>query len=352
MVLLQNKNHVLPLSNDLNFLYMVGPMGSNTQSLVGNYNGLSPDMTTFVEGTSQRVSATTRIEYRPGVLLNSPNSNPIDWYSVQSREADVTIAMLGFTSALEGEEEEAIASATHGDNPTLKLPESQMNLLRKLKNDKNPVVAVICAGSPVDLREVIDLADAVIYAWYPGEAGGEAIADILFGNVSPSGKLPVTFPKGVEQLPPFNDYSMKESHLFPFGFGLTYGDVKVASVETDMVSDSVYHVEVLLENNSVVATEEVLQLYSSLKQTPAEVAFAELKEFKRIRLGAKEKLRVSFVLNYKQFFYYNLNGDKIIYNGETEIYAGLSAPIPAERTKDSINQKVKIFVQQGKKSEK
>lgn len=359
MVLLQNKNNVLPLSNDMDFLYMVGPMGSNTQSLVGNYNGLSPNFTTLVEGITRKVSPTTRIEYRPGVLLNTPNSNPIDWYSVQSREADVTIAMLGFTSTLEGEEGEAIASSTHGDNPTMKLPDSQMDLLRRLKNDKNPVVAVICAGSPVDLTEVLDLVDAVIYLWYPGEAGGDALADILFGNISPSGKLPLTFPKGVRQLPPFNDYSMKgrtykymkENPLFPFGFGLTYGDVKIVSVKTNTVSDNKLYVEALVQNNSDVPTEEVLQLYSSLKQAPVDVAVAELKDFKRIKLAGKEKLRVSFVLDNKQFFYYKQDGNKIMYNGEVEIYAGLSAPMPEKGTRDLSNQKVKMFVTQEKESE-
>ena len=140
IVLLQNKNNVLPLSKDLDFVYMVGPLGSNEVSLVGNYNGLSPHMVTIVEGVTRAVSTTTRVEYRPGVLLNTENKNPIDWYSVQSREADATICVVGFSSQLEGEEGEAIASATHGDNPTMQLPASQLDLIKRLSNDKKPVV--------------------------------------------------------------------------------------------------------------------------------------------------------------------------------------------------------------------
>ena len=138
---------------------------------------------------------------------------------------------------LEGEEGESIASPAKGDILDMKLPESQLILLRKInekaKQGGKKVITVICAGMPLDLREVSELSDAVLYAWYPGERGGEAVADIIFGNVSPSGKLPITFPESVEQLPDYDDYSMegrtykymKESPLYPFGFGLGYADL-------------------------------------------------------------------------------------------------------------------------------
>jgi len=234
VVLLKNDN-ALPLNPDSKFIYMTGPLASNTLSLVGNYNGINSNMKTVVEGVAAKVSPSTRMQYRQGALLTTENLNSMDWFSGQAKDADATIVVLGLTLLLEGEEGESIASPDKGDILDMKLPESQLILLRKI-NEKarstgKKVITVICAGMPLDLREVTQLSDAVLYAWYPGERGGDAIADILFGSVSPSGKLPVTFPESVDQLPEFKDYSMKgrtykymtESPLYPFGFGLSYG---------------------------------------------------------------------------------------------------------------------------------
>src|SRR5690606_15544076 len=131
----------------------------------------------------------------------------------------------------EGEEGESIASATFGDRLEYSLPENQIDYLRKLKDGHdNPVIAVVTGGSPMDLAEVMEIADAVILAWYPGQEGGHAVADVLFGKAAPSGRLPVTFPKSLDQLPPYEDYTMEgrtyrymtEEPLLPFGFGLSY----------------------------------------------------------------------------------------------------------------------------------
>jgi len=336
IVLLQNKNGTLPLRKDLDFLYMVGPMGGNVLSLLGNYNGLSPNLKTVVEGITEKVSPITRVEYRPGALLHTPNSNPIDWFSVQSREADATVVVLGFTSMLEGEEGEAIASSTHGDNPTLQLPESQLELLRKLATDEKPVIAVICSGSPVDLTEVLPLTDALLFAWYPGEAGGDALADIIFGDVSPSGKLPITFPQNVDQLPPFNDYSMKgrtykymtEAPLFPFGYGLTYASPDISTLKVKKEEERLT-ILINLENQSAIETDEVIQLYVSFLEGNEEMAVTELKDFKRVHLNAGKSHEVMFHLDEEDFVYYNAQGKKQAYLGPVRITASYAAPIEA-----------------------
>lgn len=332
IVLLQNKGNVLPLSKNLEFLYMVGPLGGNMLSLVGNYNGLSPNMVTIVEGVTQKVTATTRVEYRPGVLLNTPNKNPIDWYSVQAREADATICVVGFSSLLEGEEGEAAASATHGDNPTMQLPDSQLDLIKRLSNDEKPVILVVCSGSPVDLSEVVDLVDAIVYAWYPGEAGGLAVADVLFGDVSPSGKLPITFPKSVNQLPPFNDYSikgrtyryLKEEPLFPFGYGLTYGDITLEDLYVDQ-DDQLLLVKVNTNNASSQSMEEVVQLYVSLEDAE-DVPVYEIKNFVRLRLEEGQQKSVSFELDKADLVYYNDAGEALVYSGDITVHIGTSSP--------------------------
>ena len=197
IVLLKNDN-ALPLSKDSRFIYMTGPLASNTLSLVGNYNGINSDMKTIVEGIAGKVSPSTRMQFRQGALLSTENKNSMDWFSGQAADAEATIVVLGLTLLLEGEEGESIASPDKGDILDMKLPESQLVLLRKInqkaRSKGKKVITVVCAGMPLDLREVTELSDAVLYAWYPGERGGEAVADIIFGDVSPSGKLPITFP--------------------------------------------------------------------------------------------------------------------------------------------------------------
>jgi beta-glucosidase len=237
IVLLKNDN-ALPLNTNSRILFMTGPLAAADLALVGNYNGISSDMRTIVEGIAGKVSPSTAMEFRQGALLTTENKNDMDWFSGHAAEADATIVTLGLTLLLEGEEGESLASPNRGDILDMKLPESQMVLLRKVskraKDKGKKVITVICAGMPLDLREVTQLSDAVLYAWYPGERGGDAVADVIFGNVSPSGKLPITFPASIEQLPPFEDYSMKGrtykymtgTPLYPFGFGLGYAKLQ------------------------------------------------------------------------------------------------------------------------------
>jgi beta-glucosidase len=332
-VLLKNKNLVLPLPKDLNFVYMVGPLASNELGLVGNYNGLSPNMTTIVEGITRAVEPYTRVEYRQGVLIDFPNRNPIDWYSVQSREADATVCVVGFSSLLEGEEGEAIASATHGDNPTMKLPQSQIELVKKLANEEKPVVLVVCAGSPVDLTEVEPLVDAILYAWYPGEAGGMAVADIIFGNENPSGKLPITFPKSVDQLPPFNDYSLnnrtyrysKEEPMYPFGFGLNYSKIKLTKPGIALKRDNI-EIDLTVQNSATERAEEVLQLYVQLNDAKLTVPQYELKAIKRISLEGNTTQTIKFKIPKEEIFFVDQKGFKQQYKGSLTYYIGNSSP--------------------------
>jgi beta-glucosidase len=201
IVLLKNDN-ALPLDPNSRILFMTGPLAADNLSLVGNYNGVNSDMRTIVEGIAGKVSPSTAMEFRQGALLTSENRNDMDWVSGHAKEADATIVTMGLTLLLEGEEGESIASPNRGDNLDMQLPESQLVLLRKINKKAREagkkVITVICAGMPLDLREVSELSDAVLYAWYPGERGGDAVADVIFGNVSPSAKLPITFPKSVD----------------------------------------------------------------------------------------------------------------------------------------------------------
>lgn len=160
IVLLKNDN-ALPISPNSNFIYMTGPLASNTLSLVGNYNGINSNMKTILEGVSAKVSPSTRMQYRQGALLTTENLNGMDWFSGQAKDADATIVVLGLTLLLEGEEGESIASPHKGDILDMKLQESQLTLLRKInqkaRQGGKKVITVICAGMPLDLREVSEL---------------------------------------------------------------------------------------------------------------------------------------------------------------------------------------------------
>ena len=142
---------------------------------------------------------------------------------------DVTIAFMGLSPLLEGEEGEAILS-DNGDRTDIRLPENQVSYLRRLASSGGKIVLVLSGGSPVALEGLEEIVDAILYVWYPGQEGGRAVADVLFGDHAPSGKLPLTFPASMDQLPPFEDYEMAgrtyrymtEEPLFPFGFGLSY----------------------------------------------------------------------------------------------------------------------------------
>jgi beta-glucosidase len=346
IVMLKNDN-ALPLDQNSNFIYMTGPLASNTLSLVGNYNGVNSDMRTVVEGVASRVSPSTRIQYRQGALLTTENLNSIDWFSGQAKNADATIVVLGLSLLLEGEEGESIASPHKGDILDMKLPESQLVLLRKInqkaREGGKKVITVICAGMPLDLREVSELSDAVLYAWYPGERGGDAVADIIFGDISPSGKLPITFPKSVEQLPDYENYSMegrtykymKESPMYPFGFGLGYTELEW---EKPLINNGTVNINQDLEislnikNLGSINREEVVQVYLSIDNENERLPLASLIDFKRVSLNTGEQKEVSFTVPHEAFSYYNSDGEKIQHKGKATIIVGNASP--GERSKE------------------
>ncbi len=340
IVLLKNDN-TLPLDPNSKFIYMTGPLANNNLALVGNYNGINSDMRTIVEGIAEKVSPSTRLQYRQGALLTTENKNDIDWYSGQAKDAEATIVVLGLTLLLEGEEGESIASPNKGDILDMQLPESQLKLLRRI-NDRTraggkKLITVICAGMPLDLREVSELSDAVLYAWYPGERGGEAVADIIFGNVSPSGKLPITFPKSVEQLPDYEDYSMQgrtykymqDSPLYPFGFGLDYSELEweIPSVRNFTVrKHQELEISLNIVNNGSVDAEEVVQAYLSIESEEEELPVASLIDFKRIAVNKGAHSKVTFIIPYEVFNYYNSNGKRIQHRGRATITIGNASP--------------------------
>lgn len=237
MVLLQNHNDCLPLDSDCRSILLTGPLATSVEAMLGNYSGLSGRVSTVLEGLADRIPEGTRLDYRKGCLLDRPRPNPSNWTAFEAVKCDAVICCLGLTPDVENEEGDAIESAHRGDRLTIELPESQRVFLAELAaaireaGSKTKLIVVLFGGSAFAIPDVVEHADAILHAWYPGEAGGEAVADILLGNAAPGGRLPVSFPCSTECLPPFEEYAMEgrtyrfmasDDVLFPFGFGLEY----------------------------------------------------------------------------------------------------------------------------------
>lgn len=343
IVLLKN-NQVLPLSTGLKKYYVTGPNAAAVDVLLGNYYGVNPQLVTLLEGLAAQVQPGSQMTYRQGVLLDRPNVNPIDWASGESGTADATIAVLGISGLLEGEEGESLASPSAGDRLDYNLPAAQIDYLRKLKkNTTHPVIAVVTGGSPMNLAEVQEIADAVLLVWYPGEEGGNALADIVFGKVSPSGKLPVTFPRSYDQLPPYEDYSMKgrtyryttAEPLYPFGFGLSYtqfaySDLKVS--KDKIRKNESMTVDVTLTNTGKMASDEVAELYLTHEGANDSGPLFALKGFQRVSLAPGASAKLSFVLGPEQLSLVDANGKSFVPAGKVMISVGGSLPTTRSET--------------------
>lgn len=337
IVLLKNDG-VLPLPTGLKKYYVTGPSAASVDVLIGNYYGVNDKLVTILEGLAGQVQAGSQMTYRQGVLLDRDNVNPIDWASGESKTADATIAVLGISGLLEGEEGESLASPSAGDRLDYNIPKNQVDYLRKLKkNTDKPVIAVITGGSPMNLAEVQELADAVLLVWYPGEEGGNAVANILFGKVSPSGRLPVTFPKSLDQLPPYEDYSMKgrtyrymkEEPLYPFGFGLSYTRFAYSGLELRKnrigKGDTVTAV-VTVTNTGKVAGDEVVQLYLTHENMGMDAPLFALKAFQRVSLAPGARVKVTFVLSPDKLALVDEKGQSVVPGGKIKISVGGSLP--------------------------
>jgi beta-glucosidase len=341
IVLLKNDNQLLPLSKSIREIYLTGPFALDAYSLIGNYYGFSGKMSTFMEGIVAKVSNGTSVNFKIGSLATAANVNPNELAVEQSRKAPVCIVFLGLNGSIEGEEGDAIASPTLGDRASLSLPEPQMALIRKIGKDrKNKVITVLTGGSPIDLKEISELSDAIFMTWYPGQEGGNALGDLIFGDASPSGRLPVTFPVSVDALPAFDDYSMqgrtykymKDNIAYPFGYGLTYSTVKYSNmvVEQPDRKKTSFSVKVTLENQGKYAIEDVPQLYVKAPGAGVTTPLNSLIGFRRVPLSPGERKEVTFDVSMDQLQMVMEDGKKQLLKGSYTLT--VSGAAPSDRT--------------------
>jgi len=337
IVLLKNENNLLPLDkNNISNIAVVGPCAMSQSVLLANYHGFSPNLVTIMGGIVAAVNPGVQISYHKGCDLLG--NKPVDKASIEFTigTAELVIAVLGSTPEFEGEEEDATTDCG-GDRSDIALPKCQQELLQYLHSMGKPVILVLTGGSAIAIEWAKNNIDAIVLTWYSGEQGGHAVADVLFGDCNPSGKLPVTFYKSLEQLSDFEDYSMenityrfmKEEPLYSFGYGLSYTEFEFSNLklkEDKIEQDSNVELSVEISNIGNLQGEEVIQVY--LKDVEASVPVPKIKlvGFKRVSLELGDKKKVSFEIDSECLAVFDNNGKPFIEPGEFQVFVGSSQP--------------------------
>jgi beta-glucosidase len=336
VVLLKNKDNILPIKPSTKKIFLTGPTAASMEVLLGNYYGFNEKMTTILEGLTGRIPEGMGMEYTSGAALKHPREIKDTWAVDMAHSADFALVCVGLSSFLEGEEGESILSEQNGDRKSISLPKSQVDYIKELAVNGVKIVLVVTGGSPIALGEVEEMVDAILFVWYPGMEGGRAIADVLFGDVSPAGKLPLTFPKSLDQLPAFDDYSMKgrtyrymtEEPLYPFGFGLSYSRFEYSNLKiekTVRAGDSLKF-SFTLKNSGNVTAAEVAQFYLSDLQASTIVPLHHLVGFERVVLKAGESRVIEFTLTPEAMSFYNDDGKLTLEPGEFRLEVGGCSP--------------------------
>ena len=352
MVLLKNERGALPIDKNIHTLFVTGAGAADAFWLMGNYFGISDRYSTYLQGIVSKVSNGTAVNYRPGVLENTPTRNAINWAVDEAAGAEKTIVIMGNNGNLEGEEGEAIASE-RGDRESISIPASQMDFLRQIcRRKKQGVIVVLTGGSPVDVREVCQLADAVVMAWYPGQEGGYALGDVLFGDANFSGRLPITFPEDGDRLPPLADYSMKgrtykymtDNIYFPFGYGLSYGHVDYTDMQVKADRKAGVTLSLTLTNNSDHAVSETPQVYISAPGAGTTAPLQQLVAFSRVTVEPGQTLSTRFDIPAERLMTVQEDGSRKLLKGEYTVTVASAAPSPRSQALgvQALSAKVKL----------
>ncbi len=367
LVLLKNQNGFLPLDKKkIRSIGVIGPNANSRAALVGNYEGTASEYITVLEGIREAVGDDVRVHFSEGCHLYRDRISGLAGANDRAAEAravadasDVVVVCLGLDATIEGEEGDAGNEFGSGDKKSLALPGLQENILKAVCESGKPVILVLLAGSAlaVTWADESDAVPAIVQGWYPGAQGGRAVAKLLFGDISPEGKLPVTFYRTTEELPDFTDYSMKNrtyrymknEALYPFGYGLSYtsfscsADVKVdgaavcvqgndgsstgagAAGTAELRADSTVTIRASVTNSGAYDGAETVQVYVRAKDVPDAPNF-QLKGLKKVTLAKGETKEVTITLDSRAFGLFNENCEKVLSEGEYEIFVGTCQP--------------------------
>ncbi len=340
IVLLKNDHHLLPLSKNLKSIAVVGPNAAEVKALLGNYNGTSSLAVTPLVGIRQKVSPSTKVLFAKGCEPVEPPTiaTELDEAVRAAKSADVVVVALGLTGDLENEQFEIDEDGFYwGDRTAIDLPHAQEKLLEAVVATGKPTVLLLLNGGPVTTAWASAHVGAIVEAWYPGEEGGTAVADVLFGDYNPGGRLPVTVYQSVIQLPQFADYRMagrtyryfSGEPLYPFGYGLsfTHFQYRKLQVGADRIqANDNLRVSVEVMNSGPVAGDEVVQLYLTHLNAPVPVPIRALAGFSRVHLKPGESKMVSFNLAPRQLSVIENNGKRVELPGKFRIEVGGKQP--------------------------
>ncbi len=340
MVLLKNDG-VLPLKKGVR-IAVVGPLAEQTKVLLGNYNGEPSHTVSILEGMRAEFGEGA-IQFAEGTnFLNKQKTNLYTddqlWRKAlaAAQSSDVVVAVVGITSELEGEEMKVdLEGFNGGDRTSIALPKPEEELLEKLKATGKPLVVVLTNGSALGLEWARQNANALLEAWYPGEEGGAAVAETLSGKNNPAGRLPVTFYKDVSQLPPFEDYSMKErtykyftgEPVYPFGYGLSYSKFSFSGLNApaSVSAGEDFSASVTVKNDGARDGDEVVELYLSFPPVKG-APIRALRGFQRVHLKAGEQKQVSFVLHPRDLSLVTEAGVPVVAEGRYGLAIGGGQP--------------------------
>ena len=345
IVLLKNDGDVLPLAKNARSIAVIGPLADNQQDMLGSWtgDGRKEDVVTLLAGLRAKASPATKINYARGCAIQSTSIDGtaealwLDEAVRIAREADVVVVAVGESADMTGEA---------ASRASLDLPGRQLELVKAVIAIGKPTVVVLMNGRPLTINWIADNAPAILETWFAGIQAGNAIADVLFGDVNPGGKLPVTFPRTVGQVPlyyahkntgrpadPSNKYTSKYldnpvTPLFPFGYGLSYTQFRLTNLRLSaqsIKSNGSISVSVDMENVGKRTGDQVVQLY--IRDVAASVTrpVKELKGFERITLKPAEKRRVQFTLAPEQLGLYNRDMRFVVEPGEFKVFVGTNS---------------------------
>jgi len=348
IVLLRNtpmpgqQNNLLPLNKNIKRIAVLGPNADNANTQLGNYNGQPSVVTTVLEGIKSKLK-NADIFYSKATDFVSTQPQDFSKLIDSIKDADVIIYVGGISPRLEGEEMKVSQPGfSGGDRTSIDLPAVQTEFLKALKATGKPIVFVMMTGSALAIPWEEENIPAIVNAWYGGEAAGTAVADVLFGDYSPSGRLPVTFYKSDSDLPPFDDYSMqnrtyryfKGVPIYPFGFGLSYTKFVYSHLKlsnTKIKKNESLNAEVTLMNSGKMKGDEVVQLYLT-HESGADIPLYALKGFKKISLlpGASET--VKFIITPDMMKLVNQDGKSVLESGNIKV--SIAGALPSKRSEE------------------
>lgn len=339
IVLLKNEKNLLPLSKELKSIAVIGPLADSKENPLGNWDGLGDSnlVSTVLNGISRIVNKSTKINFAKGCGITSANKSLFKGAIEAANNSDIIIAVVGESRNMSGE-------AYSRSN--LDLPGIQQELLIELKKTGKKLIVVLMNGRPLTIQWIKDNADAILETWFLGISSGDAIADVLFGKQVPSGKLTVTFPKSVGQIPLYYNYKntgrpyseknrytskyldIDNEPLYPFGFGLSYTTFEYSNLKLDkkeIKKDESLKVSVDVTNTGKYEGKEVVQLYIRDLVGSVTRPVKELKDFVKINLKPGETKKVEFTITPDKLKFYDINMNYVVEPGDFKVFVGTNS---------------------------